>query len=167
MSIFILLESLMTSSITELEDTFLVSTQSQKLCRLTLTSNDLSIIQLNNSTTNAATASSTAQNVRVIPIDEIYGCLCMKPAKHSNQCHLVIFLYVLRRSHSLAGIFSKKLSLHRSKRVFTYAKYDDYDRNSAEVTLWHRNITEAIYLKRNLPCKYSFLAIFNDESILL
>ena len=86
-----------------------------------------------------------------IDIDEIYGCLCMKSSGTSIECHLTVYLYELRRARGIGGVFSKKPSLYRSHRTFTYATYDNYERNHAEVIRWHRHIKQAIYLRRNLP----------------
>ena len=124
----------------DLEETFFLSDQTTKTCRLTLSSDTLSITLPDGSSTRIA-------------IEDIYGCLCMKALKSSVQCHLVVYLYVLRRAHGIGGFFSKQPTMHRSQKVFTFDKYDDYERNFTEVVRWHRLLNQAIYAKRNLPCK--------------
>ncbi|CAF4736539.1 unnamed protein product, partial [Rotaria sp. Silwood2] len=95
--------------------------------------------------------SSSINNTRIIPIDDIYGCLCMKSTKNSNQCYLTFYLYILKRSHTFSGIVSKKRDFHRTQHTFIYGKYNDYETNYAEIIRWHNNVTYAIYLRRNLP----------------
>ena len=62
-----------------------------------------------------------------------------------------MYLYQLRRANGIVGIFSKTPSLYRSERTFTYATYNNYEQNHAEVIRWHRQIKQAIYYRRNLP----------------
>jgi hypothetical protein len=122
------------------EETFFLSDHATKTCRLKLSPDSLSITSQDEPSTR-------------IDIEDIYGCLCMKALKSSVQCHLVVYLYVLKRAHGISGFFSKESTMHRSQKVFTFAKYDDYERNFAEVVRWHRRLTQAIYAKRNLPCE--------------
>ena len=132
----------------DLEDTFFLHHHPTKSFRLKLSSSVLSIqsIHSNNSTTN-----------EIIPIDDLYGCLSMKVHRNVNQCHLVLYLYALKRSKRLNGTLSNKGHLERSERIFTYGTFDDFQSNFTEVTRWHRAITQAMYLRRHLPCKEYFL----------
>jgi hypothetical protein len=134
----------------ELEDTFILYGHPTKPHLLKLSPKILSIIpkQAEN-----RERSSTLNHLQSIPIDDIYGCLCMKSVKDPTQCYLTFYLYTLRRSYGIAGIFSKKLGLRRTQHIFTYAIYPEYERNYAEVIRWHRQIKLAIYLRQNLPRK--------------
>lgn len=137
------------SNIINLEDTFFLNGHSSKQrYLLKLSPTTLSI------TTKQEESSASTNNIQLISIDDIYGCLCMKSVEKSNQCHLTLYLYALRPPQGVGRIFSKKPTLHRSQRIFTYGKYDDYERNYAEVTRWYRYVTHAIYLRRNLPRKF-------------
>lgn len=140
------------SNSTELEDTFFLYGHPTKRYRLKLSATGLSI------------TSQTDQNEKhrdqSIAIDDIYGCLCMKSAQTSSQCHLALYLYQLRRPEGIGGIFSKKRKLHRTQRTFTYANYNDYEANHAEIARWQRHIKEAIYQQRNLPCNCHSICLF-------
>jgi hypothetical protein len=92
-------------------------------------------------------------NLQLIPIDDIYGCICMKAYQNPIQCHLSLYLYSLKQAKGISGTFSKKENLHRSQKIFTYGKFDNFQNNFGEITRWHRGITYAIYLNRNLPGK--------------
>jgi hypothetical protein len=132
------------SSIPELEDTFFLHNHPTKRYLLKLSSLGLSIIPKQEE-------HGEKNRVQTISIDDIYGCLYMKSNSDRNLCHLIFYLYELRRAHGVGGIISKKRSLHRSERTFTYGVYDDFERNSAEVIRWHRHVKQAIYFRRNLP----------------
>ena len=75
----------------------------------------------------------------------------MKPLKSAVHCHFVVYLYVLKAAHGISAFFSKEATLHRWQKVFTFGKYAEYERNFAEVVRWYRHLTEAIFVKRNLP----------------
>jgi hypothetical protein len=137
-----------TSRLTDLEDIFLLHNK-QYLVKLTPTI--LSISLQNNDNGDQAVLNN---NIQLIPIDDIYGCLCMKARQNSIQCHLNLYIYALRKGKRLCRPFTKKEGLHRSQRTLTYAKFNDFESNFAEVTRWHRGITYAIYCRRNLPCKF-------------
>ena len=150
----------------DLEDTFFLHGHSSKQCILKLSQNILSIGLQNNDIENQSTLHNN--NTRLIPIDDIYGCLCMQGNKNPVQCHLNLNLYTLRNVKGISGIFSQKENLHRSQEIFTYTKFNNFYSNLAEVTRWYRSITYAIYLRRNLPrkcCKKFF--INNLVSVLL
>jgi uncharacterized protein (DUF2141 family) len=134
----------------DLEDTFILYDDSPKQYTLKLSPASLSITAQQDENANR---SLSINDTRLVPIDDIYGCLCMKSNKDSNQCHLTLYLNVLRAPQGISGIFSKKLALYQSQHIFTYGKYNDYATNFAEVVRWHRHVTEAIYLRRNLPRK--------------
>lgn len=123
----------------DLEDTFCAYGHPTNPYLLKLSSANLSIIP--KSKPNAA---------EIIPIDDIYGCLCMKSSPNTLPCHLTIYLYSSNRSK---GASSKKSHLRRTQRIFTYSTYNEYEKNYAEIIRWHRYIKYAIYLKRNLPRK--------------
>jgi hypothetical protein len=134
----------------DLEDTFFLPDRSSKQYLVKLSPTVLSI----NLQHNHLEAQSTGNNnFKLIPIDDIYGCLCMKANHNPIQCYLSLYLYTLRRPKGLGGTFSKKESLYRSQQIFTYGKFNDFESNFAEVTRWYRCITYAIYLRRNLPRK--------------
>lgn len=132
------------SNLPELEDTFSLYGHPTKRYRLKLSSTSLSI--------TSQTDQDDKHRNQLISIDDIYGCLCMKSAETSAQCHLVLYLYQLRRSEGIGGVFSKKRKLHRKQQTFTYANYNNYEENYAEIVRWQRYIKEAIYQRRNLPC---------------
>ncbi len=145
------------SNIINLEDTFFLYGHSSKqkyLLKLSPTTLSITAKQDENEET-----SSSINKTQLISIDDIYGCLCMKSVENSNQCHLTVYSYVLRPPHGVSGIFSKKPALHRSQHIFTYGSYNDYETNYAEVIRWHRHITHAIYLRRNLPCKFKGICL--------
>jgi hypothetical protein len=133
----------------DLEDTFSLHGHSSKQYILKLSPTVLSI-SLQSAHQNTAQATSD-DHLELIPIDEIYGCLCMKSYQSPIQCHLSLYLYTQRKPKGISGTFSKKESLYRSQRIFTYGKFDDYESNFAEMTRWYRAVTRAIYLRRNLP----------------
>ncbi|CAF3580099.1 unnamed protein product [Adineta steineri] len=137
------------SNIINLEDTFFLYGHSSKYkYLLKLSPTTLTITTVSNENESR---SLPLNNVKIIPIDDIYGCLCMKPLINSKQCYLTFYQYVLRPPQGFSGIFSKKPLLHRSQHIFSYGKYNDYDTNHAEVIRWHRHIAHAIYLRRYLP----------------
>jgi len=102
----------------------------------------------------------TGDHTQLISIDDIYGCLCMKSNQNSIECHLTFYFYTLKRPRGISGIFSKKLSLHRSQKIFTYGVYPEYERNFAEIIRWHRHVKYAIYLRQNLPRKFHEICFF-------
>jgi hypothetical protein len=134
----------------DLEDIFSLHDHSSKQYILKLSPTVLSISLQTHQNTDQATSND---HLELIPIDEIYGCLCMKSYQSPIQCHLSLYLYTLRKPKGISGTFSKKESLHRSQRVFTYGKFNDFESNFAEMTRWYRSVTRAIYLRRNLPRK--------------
>jgi hypothetical protein len=136
------------SNIIELEDTFFLHGHPTKPYLLKLSSISLSIIPKHDE-------NDQRNRIQSIPIDDIYGCLCMKSNSNPIICHLTFYLYGLKRSHGISGVFSKKNTLHRSQRIFTYATYDDFERNHAEVIRWHRYVKQAIYLRQNLPRNFN------------
>jgi hypothetical protein len=130
----------------EIEDTFfLYGHSSSKQYLLKLSPINLSIKLKQN---------ETEDYTQLISIDDIYGCLCMKSNQNSTECHLTFYFYILRRPRGISGIFSKKFSLYRSEKIFTYGVYPEYERNFAEVIRWHRHVKYAIYLRQNLPSKF-------------
>ena len=129
----------------DLEDTFLLNEHSSKQYSVKLSPTVLSIRLQNN---------DNGDQLTLIPIDDIYGCLLMKAKNNPIHCHLAIYLYGMQRSKGVSGAFSNKEHLHRSQQTLTYAKFNDFESNLAEVTRWHRCIKYAIYLRRNLPRKY-------------
>ena len=135
------------SDLPELEDTFFLPNYPTKRYLLKLSSSSLSIIP-------APSEHEEKNSTQIMSIDDIYGCLYMKSNSDPNLCYLIFYLYELRRSHGVSGVFSKKRSLHRSERTFAYGTYDDFERNSAEVIRWHRHVKEAIYSRQNLPCNF-------------
>jgi hypothetical protein len=130
----------------DLEDIFSLHGYSSKQYNVKLSPTILSIQSQNN---------DSGYHSLSIPIDDMYGCLCMKSNNNPIQCHLTIYLYAIRRSKGISGVLSKKEGLHRSERTLTYSKFNEFETNFAEVTRWHRGITYAIYLRRNLPRKVS------------
>jgi hypothetical protein len=132
----------------DLEDTFFLHGHSSKPYLVKLSSTVLSITPQATSSGDQATS---VNNTKVIAVDDIYGCLCMKAKENALQCHLTLYLYAPRKNKSTTGTSSKKESLHRSEKILTYGKFDNYERNLAEITQWHRMISYAIYLRRNLP----------------
>ncbi|CAF4953905.1 unnamed protein product [Rotaria sp. Silwood1] len=136
----------------DLEDIFCHYRHISKQYILKLSSINLSIILKQDENKNRSlSSSSSVNNIRIIPIDDIYGCLCMKSKKTSNQCYLTFYLYILKRSHSISGIVSKKRDYHRQQYTFIYEKYNDYETNYTEIMRWHHHVASAIYLRRNLP----------------
>jgi len=140
------------SNFIELEDTFFLYGHSTKQYILKLSPRILSITLKQDDNENRT---STINHTQLIPIDDIYGCLCMKSLRNSTQCHLTFYLYTLREPHGVSGIFSKKLGLYRSQQIFTYGTYNEYEKNLAEVIRWHRHVKYAIYLRQNLPRKFN------------
>jgi hypothetical protein len=128
---------------TDLEDTFFLDGRSSKQSILQFSPTSSSIRIQNNGHGN-----------RSIPIDDIYGCLCMKAKTNPIKCHLALYMYTVRRSKGVRGTISKKTRQYRSHEIFTYAKFDNFERNFAEITRWHDCIIKAIYLRRNLPRKF-------------
>lgn len=131
------------SNTTDLEDTFFLSGHPTKRYLLKLSSIGLSI--------TSRTDQEDKHRIENIAIDDIYGCAVMKTSQASSECYLVLYLYQLRRSEGIAGIFSKTRRLHRTERIFGYGSYNKYEENYAEVIRWQRMIKEAIYQQRNLP----------------
>lgn len=137
-----------TSNVINLEDTFhLHGHSTKKRYVLKLSPTHLSITTISNET-----------DIRLVPIDDIYGCLCMKSVHKTNQCLITFYVYALRPSRGLNGILSSKRTFHRSEHVFAYGKHDNFDANQAEIVRWHRHITQAIYSRRNLPSNRHFKA---------
>ncbi|CAF1322914.1 unnamed protein product [Rotaria magnacalcarata] len=132
----------------DLEDTFFHYRQTSKQYVLKLSSTSLSIIPKYDDNQDRV---SSINKTRVIPIDDIYGCLCMKSAKISNECYLTFYLYIFKRSNIISGILSKTPELNRTQLTYGYGKYNDYETNSAEIIRWHRSVSQAICLRRNLP----------------
>jgi hypothetical protein len=135
----------------DLEDIFFLYGRTTKRYILKLSPKILSITLKQD---DSANRTSTENSTQLIPIDDIYGCICAKSNKNPTQCHLILHLYTLRQAHGISGVFSKKLNLYRSQKTFAYGQYPDYERNSAEVIRWHRHVKHAIYLKQNLPGKF-------------
>lgn len=132
-----------------LEDTFFLYGHSLKTRYvLKLTPSTLTITTVPPATD---ARSSVATSMQLIAIDDIYGCLCMKPVRNSKHCHLTLYQYALRPATGIAGVLSSKRKLQRSQHIFTYGKYDGYEANHAEVVRWQRHIMQAVYLRRNLP----------------
>ncbi|CAF3675084.1 unnamed protein product [Rotaria sp. Silwood1] len=136
------------SKLTEIQDNFFLHGQTTKPYIVKFSRNCLSISLQNNDNQEQSVPDN---NIELISIDDIYGCLCMKDNKNPIQCHLNLYLYSLQKTKGISGTFSKKLSLQRSQLLLTYAKFNDYESNLAAVTRWHYYITNAIYLRRNLP----------------
>jgi len=134
----------------DLEDIFFLPDHPSKQYRVKLSSSVLSISLQNKQDGDQTTSNKSLQ---LIPIDDIYGCLCLKANFNPIQCHLSLYLYTLRQPKGVSGTFSKKGSLHRSQQILSYGKFDDFQSNLAEVTRWHRVLKYAIYLNRNLPRK--------------
>ncbi|CAF0958943.1 unnamed protein product [Rotaria sordida] len=147
----------------DLEDIFFHYRHSSQQYILKLSLTNLSIVTKQDENKNKS--SSSVNNTQIIPIDDIYGCLCMKSMKNSNQCCLTFYLYILKRSHTLSGIVSKKYDFHRIQHTFMYGKYNDYETNYAEIMRWHRHVTYAIYLRRNLP--FDIMTIKRDKRALV
>jgi hypothetical protein len=129
----------------DLEDTFILYDDSPKQYTLKLSPASLSITAQQDENANR---SLSINDTRLVPIDDIYGCLCMKSKTTDNQCYLTFYFYGLKQSNR---IFSTKLALHRSQETYVYARYNDYETNYAEIIRWHRQVTHAIYLRRKLP----------------
>jgi len=123
----------------DLEDTFCLYGHPTNPYLLKLSSSSLSIIP--KAKPNAG---------EIIPIDDIYGCLCMKTDANALPCHFTIYIYSPKNSK---GATSRKSHLHRTHRTFTYSSYNEHEKNYAEIIRWHRYIKHAIYLRRNLPRK--------------
>lgn len=130
----------------DLEDKFHLHGHSSKPYLVKLSSTQLTIFSITNHNNNEIILTD---HIQIIPIDDIYGCLCMKADHNPIQCYLSLYIYTLRKTKT----WIKKDHLHRTQRVLVYSKFDNYEQNFEEVTRWHRLITNAIYLKRNLPCK--------------
>ena len=126
----------------ELEDTFFLHDQSNKQCVVKLSPAGLAVMP-------AANASSS-DPIRTIPLDDIYGCLCMKSKNNARQYHLIVYLYGLKGTSGLGGLCAKASVLYRSRCVFTYGKSSDGERNVSEVLQWYRRITQMIYVRRKL-----------------
>jgi len=129
----------------ELEDRFYLQGQSSKPNLVKFSSTQLSIFSIINQNNNEIILTD---HVQIIPIDDIYGCLCMRADHNPVQCYLNLYIYTLKKATKTWG---KKDHLHRTNRVLVYGKFDTYERNLEEVTKWHRLITRAIYSRRNLP----------------
>ena len=132
------------------EDTFFLHQHQSKQYILKLSPTVLSI---HLATHHDGDQTTSNEHAELIPIEDIYGCLCMKSYQNAIQCHLTLYLYSIRKSKGIGGTFGKKENLHRSQRVYTYGKFNDFESNLAEMTRWHRAIKRAIYLRRNLPRK--------------
>ena len=134
-----------------LEDTFFLHGHPSKQYLVRLSSSALSIT-LPNAGHGDNRAAAHDDHTQIIPIDDLYGCSCMKVNRNPNQCHLIFYVYGLKRSKGLlTGAPSKKSHLQRSQKIFVYAKFDDFQSNLARVTQWHQKVTNAIYLRRHLP----------------
>lgn len=136
---------------TNLEDTFFDyhNTSKQYILKLSPT-----ILSITTKPDDNVDPSLVINDTKIIQIDDIYGCLCMKSTKHPNQCYLTLYLYTLELSHTICAIISYKSEFHRTQCTFVYGKHNDYEANYAELVRWHRQITQAIYLRRNLPCRF-------------
>ena len=131
----------------ELEDTFFLHDQSNKQCVVKLSPTHLAIMP-------AATASSS-DPVRTIPLDDIYGCLCMKSKNNAHHYHLIVYLYGSKGTSGLGGLCAKASTLYRSRCVLTYGeKSSDRERNLNEVLRWYRHVTQMIYVRRHLPGRW-------------
>lgn len=134
-------------SSTDFEDTFSLHNHPSKQYILKLSPTVLSIRHYHEDQT------VSNDRVELIPINDIYGCLCMKSYQSTVQCHLTLYLYSLHKSKGIGASWNKKDNLHRKERVYTYGKFNDFQSNLAEMTRWYRTIKRAIYLRRNLPSK--------------
>ncbi|CAF3529440.1 unnamed protein product [Adineta steineri] len=134
----------------DLEDIFFLHGHSSKQYLVKLSPIALSI-SLQPDNNNESQSASNNTNTKIISIDDIYGCLCMKSPEDSIKCHLTLYIYALRKPKGFSASFSKKESLQRFQQILTYAKFQDFESNLTAVTQWHRNITYAVYLRRSLP----------------
>lgn len=146
------------SNAVDLQDTFFLSGQPTKRYLLKLSPISLSITSRNDQ--------ENKHRTEIIAIDDIYGCLTMKSARASSECYLALYLYQLRRSNGVAGIFSKTRRLHRTERIFVYGSFNKYEENYHEVIRWQRLIKEAIYQRRNLPRNFIRINLIDSLCIL-
>jgi hypothetical protein len=138
----------------DLDDTFFLHGHSSKPYRLLFSPIALTIEPSTASNASGDRSSSSAlPKTQVIPIDDLYGCLCMKAKHNPLQCHLVLYLYALRRTKGIVGTLSQKQHLQRSETILTYGQQKDFQSNFAQVTRWQRAISQAIYRRRQLPGK--------------
>ena len=135
---------------TDFEDTFFLHNHPSKQYILKLSP---TILSIRLATHHHEDQTVSNNHVELIPIDDLYGCLCMKSYQSAVQCHLTLYLYSLRKPKGIGATWGKKENLHRSERIYTYGKFDDFQSNLAEMTRWYRTIKRAIYLRRNLPSK--------------
>ncbi|CAM4925194.1 unnamed protein product [Rotaria socialis] len=138
-----------TTTSDDMQDTFSLRDQSSKQYTVKLTTAAL-VIQLQTDD-NREQSRTIKNNTQVIPIEDIYGCLCMKDNRNSIRCHLNLYLYSLQKASGATLPFSKKSNLQRSQLLLTYAKFNDFESNFGVVTRWHQSLKRAIYLKQNLP----------------
>jgi len=138
------------SGFIELEDTFFLPGPSIKQYVVKLSPTLITISIQNNPYEDNETLTSPIQ---LIPIDDIYGCLCMKTNLNQIRCYLSLYLYAYKPPKGISGVFSKHGTLNRSHLILTYGKFKEFANNFAEATRWHRGITYAVYLNRKLPRK--------------
>jgi hypothetical protein len=134
----------------ELEDMFVLHAQPSATYRVKLSSTALT---LDLCVSNNRSTSNNPRHQQLIPIDDIYGCSCMKVKQNPLQCHLVLYLYTLQRTKGFTGTLSAKLYRHRSETILTYGKFDDFQLNFAQVTRWYQAIQQIMYIRRQLPGK--------------
>lgn len=140
----------------DLEDTFFLHGHSSKPYRLLFSPTALTIQPSTARNVSEDRSSASAHlKTQVIPIDDLYGCLCMKAKHNPLHCHLVLYLYALRQTKGIGGALSKKAHLQRSEKIFTYGQQNDLQSNLAQVTRWQRAISQAIYRRRQLPGRYA------------
>ncbi|CAF0732393.1 unnamed protein product [Adineta ricciae] len=131
-----------TSRSTELEDLFFLHANSTKQYLVKLSPTAISI---------APHGAQQRNQTRFITIDDVYGCLCMKSRKNAIQCHLTLYLYTTRKTRVCNTPITKQEKLRRLRQILTYGKFNDFESNLNEMTKWHDCVTNAIYLRRNLP----------------
>lgn len=129
---------------TELEDLFFLHANSTKQYLVKLSPTIISIVPQDAQQRN---------QTRSIAIDNVYGCLCMKSRKNAIQCHLTLYLYTTQRTRACSTPITKQEKMRRLRQVLTYGKFNDFESNLNEMTKWHDCVTNAIYLRRNLPRK--------------
>jgi hypothetical protein len=103
-------------------------------------------------------SASTSKSVeRIIPIEDIYGCLCMRSPSSTTRpsYHLIVYIYSLSR-------VSGKSTMQRSQCKLTYeSSVDDDQRNLHEVLRWRDTVRQLIVIQRQLPRKFRS----NDRSL--
>ena len=128
-----------------LDDTFSVHGSTQRSYRLKLSTTHLTI------TGNDNAGNSSTSISQIIAIDDLYGCLTMKPKKNQVQSHLVLYLYYLQKPKGFAGALSKKDQYHRKEKIFTYDKFDNFDSNFTQTTRWSNAILQLMFICRQIP----------------